>query len=71
MTYIKLPPNETLTDNIFVDEMNKAIKCCDEYEVGMEVIDIHSGYELQLNGATLPTNISAPILSKAKRMVIE
>ena len=69
MTYDKLTPNTALTEHQYVNELDKAIACCDGYISGMAVVHIGTGYELQLNGDTVENNLAAPILSAAVKLV--
>lgn len=64
-------PLAVMTADEFIVEMNKAIREDDNYENGMCVKNIGSGYVLEQNGVELQTPDVSAMLSKAHKSVAD
>ncbi len=68
MSYNKLPVNTRLSEQRFIDEMNKAIQSLSGYQSGMEVIYDSNGYWLELNGVKVLDEVD--LLAAARVLVL-
>lgn len=70
MTYSPLPIGTQLSNEQFIDEMNKAIRDDDLFRDGMVVIPEEDGYTLEYDGEILEDIHSRGILSAARKRVL-
>jgi hypothetical protein len=70
MAYHPLPVGTRLSNEQFIDEMNKAIRDDDMFREGMAVIPEDDGYILEYDGEILEDPHSRGILSNARKKVL-
>ncbi len=68
MSYNKLPVNTRLSEQRFIEEMNKAIQSLSGYQSGMEVRCDSNGYWLELNGVKVLDEVD--LLAAARVLVL-
>ena len=70
MAYHPLPVGTQLSNEQFIDEMNKAIRDDELFREGMVVIPEADGYILEYDGEILEDIYSRGILSSAREKVL-
>ena len=70
MAYHPLPVGTQLSNEQFIDEMNKAIRDDELFTEGMVVIPEADGYILEYDGEILEDIYSRGILSSAREKVL-